>query len=69
VAAVSVAIAAVLGRARIANISMLYLLAVLAAAIAFGRGPAVVASLAAFLTFDWYFVRPLHTFTVADPEE
>jgi two-component system sensor histidine kinase KdpD len=69
VALVSVEIGLVLGRVRIANISMLYLLAVLATAIAFGRGPAVVASLAAFLTFDWFFVQPVHTFTVADPEE
>jgi two-component system sensor histidine kinase KdpD len=29
----------------------------------------VVASVAAFLTFDWFFVEPYHTFTVADPEE
>ena len=42
VALVSVVIGAVLGRVRIANISMLYLLAVLATAIAFGRGPAIV---------------------------
>src|SRR5437660_7577451 len=69
VALVSVAIGAVLGRVRIANISMLYLFAVLAIAITFGRGPAVVASVAAFLTFDWFFVEPYHTFTVADPEE
>jgi two-component system, OmpR family, sensor histidine kinase KdpD len=69
VAVVSLAIGGILGRAHIANISILYLLAVLAAAIAFGRGPAVLASVAAFLTFDWFFVQPLHTFTVADPEE
>src|SRR5437763_1026381 len=58
VALVSVAIGAVLGRVRIANISMLYLLAVLATAITFGRGAAIVASVAAFLTFDWFFVEP-----------
>lgn len=69
VAVVTVVIGLVLGRARIANASMLYLVAVLASAIAFGRGPAVVASVAAFLTFDWLFVQPLHTFTVSDPEE
>src|SRR5438270_7981391 len=69
VALVSVVIGAVLGRVRITNISMLYLFAVLATAIGFGRGPAVVASVAAFLTFDWFFVEPYHTFTVADPEE
>src|SRR5580765_5901969 len=34
-----------------------------------GRGPAVFASIAAFLIFDWFFVEPLHQFTVSDPEE
>ncbi len=48
---------------------MLYLVAVLGSAIAFGRGPAVVASVAAFIAFDWSFVEPLHQFTVADPEQ
>jgi two-component system sensor histidine kinase KdpD len=52
VALVSGAIGVILGRIHIANISMLYLIAVLATAIAFGRGPAVLASVAAFLTFD-----------------
>lgn len=63
---VSVVIGVVLGRIAIANISMLYLIAIIATAIAFGRGPAVAASVAAF---DFFFVEPVHTFTVADPEE
>ena len=45
------------------------LLAVLAAAIRFGRGLAISASLAAFLTFNWFFVGPVHTLLVARPEE
>ena len=61
--------AVVLGRVGIPNVSMLYLIAVLATAIAFGRGPAILASVAAFLTFDWFFVAPHHTFTIADPDE
>jgi two-component system sensor histidine kinase KdpD len=69
VAIVSLFIGFVLGRVNLANSSMLYLLAVLATAAAFGRGPAVFASVAAFLVFDWFFVEPLHQFTVADPEE
>jgi two-component system sensor histidine kinase KdpD len=69
VALVSVFIGLVLGRVPIANISMLYLLAVLAVAVAFGSWPAVVASVAAFLAFDFFFVEPVHTFTVSDPEE
>ena len=54
---------------RITNISMLYLLPVLVLATIFGRGPAVVASLLAFLSFDFFFVQPLHQFTVNDPFE
>ncbi len=69
VALVSAVIAVLPGALRIANISMLYLIAVLATAVAFGSGPAVVASLLAFLVFDWFFVEPLHQFTVADPQE
>jgi two-component system sensor histidine kinase KdpD len=66
---VSLFIGLVLGQLSVANISMLYLIAVLMTAVAWGRGPAVFASIAAFLTFDWFFVQPLHQFTVADPEE
>ena len=40
----------------------------LATAVAFGRGPAVFASVAAFLTFDWFFVSPIHQWTVGDAE-
>ena len=69
VVAVSIVIGMIESRFRIANLSTLYLLAVLATASLFGRGPAIAASVAAFLTFDWFFVEPLHTFAVADPEE
>jgi two-component system sensor histidine kinase KdpD len=69
VALVSLFIGLVLGQVNLANSSMLYLLAVLATAVAFGRGPAVFASVAAFLTFDFFFVEPIHQFTVSDPEE
>src|SRR6185436_7399010 len=69
VALVSGAIALIERGVRIANISMLYLIAVLAIATLFGSGPAVLASLAAFLTFDFFFVHPRYTFTVGDPEE
>ncbi len=65
----SVLIALIETRWHLANISMLYLTAVLATATWFGRGPAVLASVAAFLCFDWFFVEPRFTLTVADPEE
>lgn len=69
VAVMTVLIAAVIGTVHIANISMLYLVAVLVAATRLGSGPAVVAAIAAFLAFDWFFVPPTHTFTVAEPGE
>jgi two-component system sensor histidine kinase KdpD len=53
----------------VANISMLYLVAVLASAVAFGTGPAIIASVAAFVASDFFFVEPIHTLTVSDPEE
>ena len=66
----SVVIGVILSGAHIANVSMLYLLVVLAAlGTRFGSGPAVTASLLAFLTFNWYFVGPVHTLIVADPDE
>ena len=66
---VTLFIGLVVGRVNLANVSMLYLFAVLATAVAFGRGPAIFASVAAFLIFDWFFVEPFHQFTVADPQE
>jgi len=69
VAAVSVAIAVVRRYASVDNISMLYLLAVLALAIFFGRGPAILASVAAFLTYDWFLTEPRYTMAVANPAE
>lgn len=66
---VTLFIGTVLDGAHFANAAMLYLVAVLASATAFGRGPAVVASIAAFGSFDWWFVEPLHQLTVADPKQ
>ncbi len=69
VALVSVFIGLVLRQVNLANASMLYLLAVMATAVAYGRGPAVFASVGAFLVFDWFFVEPRFQFTVSDPDE
>src|SRR2546430_11672909 len=69
VAITTALISLVVGRAQIANVSMLYLVAVLVVAVAFGRAAAIVASILAFLTFDWFFVPPTHQLVVADAEE
>jgi two-component system sensor histidine kinase KdpD len=62
-------VAVLAGRLPVANLSMLYLLAVLPVAGFFGSGPAILAAVAAVLSFNWFFVEPTHTFVVADPNE
>jgi len=48
---------------------MLYLPAVLLAAVRLGRGPAIAASLLSFLAFDFFFVDPRFQFGVGNPSE
>ncbi len=50
------------------NLVMLYLAAVVAAAVYLGFGPAVLASALGVLAFDFFLVEPRLTFTVADTE-
>src|SRR6266487_3753595 len=49
---------------RIPNISIVYLLVVIALASTRGRYPAILASLVAFLSFDFFLVPPLYVFTI-----
>ena len=69
VAVVSLVIAAVEQVDTISNISMLYLLPVLAIAVTYGRGPAIAAAVAAFFTYDFFFIHPGYTLSVSDPAE
>jgi two-component system sensor histidine kinase KdpD len=48
------------------NMVMLYLLAVVIAALRLGRGPAIAASVLGVLAFDVFFVPPRLTFAVSD---
>ena len=71
---VGVAAAVAVGRALAAlaavpNLSMLFLLAVLLPAVLFGIWPAIYASVLSFLAFNFFFIEPLYTFTVAEPHE
>jgi two-component system sensor histidine kinase KdpD len=50
------------------NVVMLYLAAVVYAAVAWGRGPSVLASVLSVLAFDFFFVPPQLTFAVSDTE-
>jgi two-component system sensor histidine kinase KdpD len=51
------------------NASIIYLLAVLAAAVLFGSRPAIVAAIASFFAYNFFFIEPLYRFTVSDEEE
>jgi two-component system sensor histidine kinase KdpD len=48
---------------------MLYLAVVIGVAVGGGPLPALAAAVAAFLLTDWFFVQPLHTFTVATADQ
>ncbi|MBA5688167.1 two-component system sensor histidine kinase KdpD [Rugamonas apoptosis] len=50
----------------LANIAMLFLLAVLLVAVRFGRGPSVVATCVSVACFDFFFVPPRFTFAISD---
>ena len=50
------------------NMVMLYLLAVVVAAIRLGQGPAIMTAFLGVLAFDWFFVPPPFTFAVANSE-
>jgi two-component system sensor histidine kinase KdpD len=53
----------------VADASAIYLLAVVVMAGRYGTWPAVAASFAAFLAYDFLFTQPRLTFSVADPQE
>lgn len=54
---------------KIPNISLVYLLIVLALASTRGLYPAVFSSVVAFLSFDYFTVPPLYTFTIDNFQE
>ncbi|HEX9044186.1 MAG TPA: DUF4118 domain-containing protein [Candidatus Limnocylindrales bacterium] len=54
---------------RVHNASVVYLAAVVATAIAAGTPGAILAAVASFLAYDFFFVEPYYTLTIADPSE
>jgi two-component system sensor histidine kinase KdpD len=72
----TLAVAAALGAGEvltrltpIPNLSMVFLLAVLVTAMSFGIWPAIYASVLSFLTYNFFFIPPIYTFTIAEPYE
>ena len=64
------ALTAVLSAFRSPDLSddlLIYLVLVVAATVVGGFWPGVFAAVAACLLLNWYFTKPLHTFTIAEP--
>jgi len=61
----AIALHTVLG---ITNVALIFLTAILIDAVLFGLGPSLLACLASVLAYNFFFLPPLYTFTIADPE-
>jgi two-component system sensor histidine kinase KdpD len=53
----------------VSHAATVYLLAVVAVGMGYGSRMAVATSVASFLLYDFFFVQPLYTFSIAAPEE
>lgn len=53
---------------ELANLIMVFLLGVVFIATRFGRGPSILASFLGVAMFDWLFVQPYFSFSVADSQ-
>jgi len=67
-AAVALLATPLAGLFDLANIVMLFLLAVVAVALRFGRGPALTAAVLNVIAFDFFFVSPRFSFAVGDAQ-
>jgi two-component system, OmpR family, sensor histidine kinase KdpD len=52
----------------ITNVALVFLTAILFSAVRYGRGPSLFACMIAMLAYNFFFLPPLYTFTIADPE-
>jgi two-component system sensor histidine kinase KdpD len=64
----TVALVALRRDLHLADDLLIYLVAVVVIAVVGGFWPAVLAAVTASLLLNWYFTEPLHTFTIAEPE-
>src|SRR3981081_478322 len=54
-------------RLGIENVDLVFLTAVVGVAVRYGLWPSLLASVAASLCYNFFFLPPIHTFTIADP--
>jgi two-component system sensor histidine kinase KdpD len=67
--ALTVAMAAGRPHLNLADVVLVYLVAVVTITVLGGFWPAVLAAVAASGLLNWYFTEPLHTFNISDPRE
>jgi two-component system sensor histidine kinase KdpD len=63
--AVAILLRQILG---VASVALVFLMAVLASAVAYGLAASLLACLVSVLAYNFFFLPPLYTFTIADPE-
>ena len=52
----------------IGNVALVFLTGILASAVLQGLGPSLLACLLSIMAYNFFFLPPLYTFTIADPE-
>jgi two-component system, OmpR family, sensor histidine kinase KdpD len=66
-AALAIALVIDLKVVHLSNESMFFLVPVLFVAVKYGLGPSLFASVLSFLAYNFFFLPPVHTFTIAEP--
>ena len=67
--AAAILVAALLRQALgVSNLAQVFLIAVLASAVTYGLWASLFACLASVLSYNFFFLPPLYTFTISDPE-
>jgi two-component system, OmpR family, sensor histidine kinase KdpD len=65
---VALVVGLILQRFGITNVALVFLTGILITALTYGLWPSLVACLVATLAYNFFFLPPLYTFTIADPE-
>src|SRR5205085_12227091 len=68
IAAVTAVVLPVRGDVNSTTVGFAYLLSIVFVAILWGSAPALLASVLGMLCFNFFFLPPFHTFTIADPQ-
>lgn len=69
VAAVTGAAFALRGLVPAPSLTLFYVLPVVAAAVSFGWGPSLAATILGVLAYDFFFTQPYYSFTIASPTD